>query len=152
MRAQLIPSRLQRRIVGIDVADPSRGLGVISASEDAAGFVTASHALYKAALEPASAVIGEKRLLIVADGGLNYIPFEALVKTPASGDYASLPYLIKTNEIVYAPSGSVIGAIRQQGAKASGRAMLIVADPVFNSNDTRARTATASPSATETED
>lgn len=150
LRAQLIPSRLQRRIVGIDVADPSRGLGVISASEDSAGFVTASHAVYKAALEPASAVIGEKRLLIVADGGLNYIPFEALVKTAATGDYSSLPYLIKTNEIVYAPSGSVIGAIRQQGAKASGRAMLIVADPVFNSNDARARTAPASPSASET--
>ena len=150
LRAQLIPSRLQRRIVGIDVADPSRGLGVISASEDASAFVNAANAVYKAVVEPASAVIGEKRLLVVADGGLNYIPFEALVKTPGSGDYASLPYLIKSNEIVYAPSGSVIGAIRQQGTKASGRAMLIVADPVFNSNDARARTATASPSATET--
>jgi CHAT domain-containing protein/tetratricopeptide (TPR) repeat protein len=139
LRAQLIPSRLQRRIVGIDVADPSRGLGVLSASEDAAGFVAASNAVYKAAVEPASAIIGEKRVLVVADGGLNYIPFEALVKTAASADYASLPYLIKSNEIVYAPSASVIGAIRQQGAKPSGRAMLIVADPVFNSNDARAR-------------
>jgi CHAT domain-containing protein len=150
LRAQLIPSRLQRRIVGIDVADQSRGLGVISASDDASAFVAAANAVYKAAVEPASAVIGEKRLLIVADGGLNYIPFEALVKTAGSGDYSSLPYLIKSNEIVYAPSGSVIGAIRQQGSKPSGRAMLIVADPVFNSNDARARTASASPSGTET--
>lgn len=151
LRAQLIPARLQRRIVGIDVAaDPSRGLGVISASEDAAGFVAASNALYKAAVEPANSVIGEKRLLIVADGGLNYVPFEALVKTGASADYASLPYLIKSNEIVYAPSSSVIGAIRQQATKPSGRAMLIVADPVFNSNDARARTVAASASSAET--
>ena len=150
LRAQLIPSRLQRRIVGIDVADPSRGLGVISASEDAAGFVAAANAVYKAAVEPASAMLGEKRLLIVADGGLNYIPFEALVKTATSADYASLPYLIKSNEIVYAPSSSVIGAIRQQGAKPAGRAMLIVADPVFNSNDARARASVAAPSGTET--
>ena len=151
VRAQLIPARLQRRIVGIDVAaDPSRGLGVISASEDAAGFVAASNALYKAAVEPANLVIGEKRLLIVADGGLNYVPFEALVKTGASADYASLPYLIKSNEIVYAPSSSVIGAIRQQATKPSGRAMLIVADPVFNSNDARARTVAGSTSTAET--
>ncbi len=150
LRAQLIPSRLQRRIVGIDVADPSRGLGVISASEDAAGFVAAANAVYKAAVEPASAMIGEKRLLVVADGGLNYIPFEALVKSPTSADYSSLPYLIKSNEIVYAPSASVIGAIRQQGNKPAGRAMLIVADPVFNSNDARARTAVAATTGTET--
>ena len=150
LRGQLIPSRLQRRIVGIDVADPSRGLGVMSASEDAAGFVAAANALYKAAVEPASAMIGEKRLLIVADGGLNYIPFEALVKSATSADYSSLPYLIKSNEIVYAPSASVIGAIRQQGNKPTGRAMLIVADPVFNSNDARARTAVVPTTGTET--
>jgi len=148
LRAQLIPARLQRRIVGIDVAaDTSRGLGVISASDDAGGFVAASSALYKAAVEPANAMIGEKRLLIVADGGLNYVPFEALVKTGASGDYSSLPYLIKSNEIVYAPSSSAVAAIRQQGPRSTGRAMLIVADPVFNSNDARARTvAAAAPS------
>ncbi|MCA1601064.1 MAG: CHAT domain-containing protein, partial [Acidobacteria bacterium] len=139
LRAQLIPAKLQRRIVGIDVAaDPTRGLGVVTASEDAAPFIAASSALYKAAVEPVSSLIAEKRLLVVADGGLNYIPFEALVKT-AGGDYSSAPYLIKTNEIVYAPSASVIDAIRQQGAKSPRRAMLVIADPVFNSNDARAK-------------
>ena len=142
LRAQLIPSKLQRRIVGIDVmTDSQRGLGVSATpfAEDAASFVTASSALYKAAVEPAAAALGEKRLLIVGDGALNYVPFEALVKSPASADYASLPYLIKSNEIIYAPSASVVGVIRQQNNKASGRAMLILADPVFNSNDTRAK-------------
>ena len=97
LRAQLIPSKLQRRIVGIDVmADTQRGLGVSATpfAEDAASFVTASSALYKAAVEPAASVLGEKRLLIVADGALNYVPYEALVKSPASADYSSLPYLI----------------------------------------------------------
>ncbi|MGH9881576.1 MAG: CHAT domain-containing protein, partial [Pyrinomonadaceae bacterium] len=151
LRAQLIPARLQRRIVGIDVvADPTRGLGAASAAEDAAPFVAASSAIYKAAVEPAAAVIGKKRLLIVADGALNYIPFEALVATGSSADYASLPYLLKTNEIVYSPSASVIGAIRQQGSKPAGRVMLVVADPVFNSNDARARGVTASAGSAET--
>ena len=142
LRAQLIPSKLQRRIVGIDVmADSQRGLGISATpfAEDAASFVTASSGLYKAAIEPAASMIGEKRLLVVADGALNYVPFEALVKSSASADYSSLPYLIKSNEIVYAPSASVIGAIRQQENNRSGQAVLIVADPVFNSNDARAR-------------
>ena len=116
-RSVLIPAKLQRRIVGIDVmADSQRGLGVSATpfAEDAAGFVVASSALYKAAVEPAAGTFGEKRLLIVADGALNYVPFEALVKSPGSADYSSLPYLVKSNEIFYAPLASVIGPIRQQ--------------------------------------
>src|SRR4029079_5889706 len=141
LRAQLIPSKLQRRIVGIDVADNQRGLGVNATpfAEDAAAFVAASSAVYKAVVEPAAGVLGEERGLVVADGALNYVPFEALVKSGASADYSSLPYLIKSNEIIYAPSASVIGAIRQQNNRHEGRAMLILADPVFNSNDARAK-------------
>jgi CHAT domain-containing protein/predicted negative regulator of RcsB-dependent stress response len=153
LRAQLIPSKLQRRIVGIDVAeDAARGLGIASsAPEDAAAFVAAANALYKAALEPAAGMIGEKRLLVVADGAMNYVPFEVLMKSSESGDFSSLGYLIKSNEIVYAPSASVVAAIRQQRGKSAGRAMLIVADPVFNSNDARARNITASTTANASE-
>ncbi|HXC71080.1 MAG TPA: CHAT domain-containing protein [Pyrinomonadaceae bacterium] len=147
LRAQLIPSKLQRRLVGIDVAEANRGLGVATAApEDVAPFIAASNALYKVVLEPAAASIGEKRLMVVADGALNYIPFEVLLKTSDSGDFSSLGYLVKTNEIIYAPSASVVGAIKQQRPKASGRAMLIIADPVFNSNDTRAHKPAGAPS------
>jgi len=150
LRAQLIPTKLQRRIVGIDVmADSQRGLGVSATpfAEDAAAFVAASAALYKTVIEPAASVIGEKRLLVVADGALNYVPFEALVKSSDSADYSSLPYLVKSNQIIYAPSASVIGAIRAQENNRSGNAILIVADPVFNSTDTRARGTTSSAAA-----
>jgi CHAT domain-containing protein/tetratricopeptide (TPR) repeat protein len=149
-RAQLIPSRFQRRIVGIDVAaDTQRGIGVAGNPnpEDAAGLIAASNALYKVVLEPAAATITDKRLLVVADGALNYVPFEALVTSAASADFSAAPYLIKTHEIIYTPSASVIAAIRQQTIKPSGRSMLVVADPVFNSVDDRARgAATAAPS------
>ena len=147
LRGQLIPSKLQRRIVGIDVVEANRGLGVAAAApEDVAPFVAASNALYKVVLEPAAGMIGEKRLLVVADGALNYIPFEVLLKSPDSGDFSSLGYLVKSNEIVYAPSASVVGAIKQQRTKATGHAMLIIADPVFNSNDARAHKTTGAPS------
>jgi len=152
LRAQLIPTKLQRRIVGIDVIADTRGLGISATpfAEDAAGFIAASNALYKAVVEPAASMIGEKRVMVVADGALNYVPFEALVKSADVADYSSAPYLIKSNEIVYSPSASVIGAIRKQERNRSGRAMLIVADPVFNSIDARARGASVAAGASET--
>ena len=146
LRAQLIPSKLQRRIVGIDVAEANRGLGIAAtAPEDVAPFIAASNALYKVVLEPAAAMIGDKRVMVVADGALNYIPFEVLLKTSDTGDFSSLNYLVKSNEVIYAPSASVVGAIKQQRTKNASRAMLIIADPVFNSNDARAQKRTAAP-------
>jgi CHAT domain-containing protein len=152
-RAQLIPPKLQRRIVGIDVAaDQQRGLGIVQGpSEDLAPFVAASNALYKAVVEPAASTLADKRILVVADGALNYIPFEALVKNSEGADYASLNYLVKTNEIVYAPSASVIAAIRGgSGSAASGKSMLVVADPVFSADDPRAKGATGPSASAET--
>ncbi len=150
-RSSLIPPKLQRRIVGIDVAaDQQRGLGIVEGpSEDLAPFVAAANALYKAVMEPAASIVADKRILIVADGTLNYIPFEALLKNTEGADYASLNYVIKTNEIAYSPSASVIAAIRQ-GSTTGGKAMLIVADPVFSADDSRAKGATGVTASAET--
>jgi CHAT domain-containing protein/tetratricopeptide (TPR) repeat protein len=146
LRAQLIPPKLQRRIVGIDVADAQRGLGLSSdpkALSAASAFATASNALYKTAVEPAARIVGNSRLLVVADGALNYVPFESLVTTAGGTDYASLPYLVKTNEVIYAPSASVVAVIRQTATKPAGKNLLLIADPVFNTSDPRAKGATA---------
>jgi len=150
-RAALIPPKLQRRIVGIDVAvDQQRGLGIVQGpSEDLAPFVAASNALYKAVVEPAAGVIADKRILVVADGALNYVPFEALVKNGEGADYASLNYLVKTNEIVYSPSASVISAIRAS-APSSSKSILLVADPVFSADDPRAKGSGAAAASAET--
>jgi len=144
-RGQLIPPKLQRRIVGIDVAEEQRGLGLSQGpAENVDAFAAASNALYKVAIEPAATLIGDNRLLIVADGALSYIPFEALVKKTEGADYASLDYLLKSNEIAYAPSASVIAAVRSNStAAASGNSILIVADPVFNPDDPRLKGARA---------
>ena len=146
LRAQLIPPRLQRRNVGIDVptADQHRGLGLSTAAPatDTAAFSRASHALYKAALAPAASMIGNRRIVVVADGALNFVPFEALVTTDRGGDYSSLDYLIKTNKVSYAPSASVTAAVRDQ-KRAAGRNILLVADPVFSANDPRSQSGSA---------
>ena len=147
LRAQLVPAKLRTRLVGADVAgSQTRGLGLSTAPADNAAvtaFATASNALYKTAVEPAAKDIGDKRILVVADGSLNYIPFEALVSAAGGADYSALPYLVKTNEIVYSPSASVIAVIRKQSKPATGKGMLLIADPVFNSTDPRAKGAAA---------
>lgn len=146
LRAQLIPPKLQRRIAGIDVAEATRGLSLTSDPTNAgpaAAFATASNTLYKTAVEPAAQLIGDKRVLIVADGALNYVPFESLVTATGPTDYPSLAYLVKTNEVVYAPSASVIAVIRQTAKPAAGKNILLVADPVFNGSDPRAKGAAA---------
>jgi CHAT domain-containing protein/tetratricopeptide (TPR) repeat protein len=151
-RSQLIPPKLQRRIVGIDVAaDQQRGLGIVQGpSEDLPPFVAASNALYKAVVEPAASIVGDKRILVVADGALNYIPFQALVKNGEGTDYASLAYLVKTNEVVYSPSASVIAAIRQGSTPSTGQSVLLVADPVFSADDPRAKGGAAANTSGET--
>jgi CHAT domain-containing protein/tetratricopeptide (TPR) repeat protein len=145
MRTQLIPAKLRTPIAGINLpATPTRGLGLApQAAGPAAEYAKAANELYTTAVAPAASVIGDKRVLVVADGALNYVPFEAMVTAPGGADYAALPYMIKTNEIVYAPSASVLAIIRKQATKPTGKAVLVVADPVFNSNDPRAKGATA---------
>ncbi|MDQ3586448.1 MAG: CHAT domain-containing protein [Acidobacteriota bacterium] len=163
LRDQIVPQSLRRSIVELagspvrGLAD-DRGLGVASGAASGGGdggtFAGVSHTLYQTTIAPAAALIKDKRLLVVADGALNYIPFEALVTTAGGTDYSALPYLINANEIVYAPSASVVAAIRQQSsgnaAAANARGLLVIADPVFDSTDPRAKSAAAATTATTT--
>ncbi len=144
LRDQIVPTSARRSLIELSRGlSDERGLGVSdsSATGNAAQFATAASALYQAAVAPAAKIIGDKRMLIVADGALNYVPFEALVSAPGGTDFAALPYLVKTNEFIYAPSASVVASIRQQKQAASGggRGLLIVADPVFDAADPRAK-------------
>ncbi|HEX6624255.1 MAG TPA: CHAT domain-containing protein [Pyrinomonadaceae bacterium] len=151
VREQIIPATLRRALTD-STGETKRGITVSSegAGSLAAGnYAGVANALYKMVVEPAARFAGERRLLIVADGALNYVPFHALVTArPASGaEYATLSYVLKTNETVYAPSASVVAAIRQQaqasGGAKTGGSMLLVADPVFGPGDARAKGAPA---------
>jgi len=80
-------------------------------------------ALHKLLISPvASALAGKKRLLIIPDGALAYLPFEAL------GGAAKL---IESYSMAYAPSASTAGALRDRGTgrAAAPMALLAFADP-----------------------
>ncbi len=77
-----------------------------------------------------------RRLLIVANGGLQYIPFAAL-PDPRDG---SEPLMVR-HEIAYAPSLAVLAELRadKPGRPGPSDRLAIVADPVFSARDERAR-------------
>ena len=90
-------------------------------------------ALSKVLLGPVASKLKGKRLLIVADGELMYLPFGAL---PSPED-AAMP-LIRNHIIVNLPSASVLSALRQTTRQAPApRSVAVFADPVFEADDPR---------------
>lgn len=76
-------------------------------------------------LAPVVSSIVNKRLAIVADGALQFIPFSALSEK---------------NEIVVLPSAGVLAELRRGGGesrKAPAKTIAIFADPIFEANDSR---------------
>ena len=91
-------------------------------------------------LAPIASQIGSKRLLIVPDGALNYIPFSAL-PSPKDAETADLFQPLGMNhEIVTLPSASILAIMREeiQNRRPAPKMLAVFADPVFNQKDIRA--------------
>jgi CHAT domain-containing protein len=93
----------------------------------------------KIILAPVAAQIKNKRIVIVADGALQYLPFGAL-PSPNSKENNRQP-LIAENEIVSLPSASTLAVLRRQvkGRTVASKTIAVFADPVFNPTDERVK-------------
>lgn len=91
--------------------------------------------LGKLLLAPAAAQLRNKRLMVVADGVLQYVPFAAL---PDPGDPDSRP-LVAGHEFVSLPSASMLAELRREAGnrKPADREVAVLADPVVDSRDPR---------------
>jgi len=100
-------------------------------------FENSAAALSKMILAPVIAEIGKKRLVVVADGALQYMPFAALKDPRSSG---ATP-LILQHEVITLPSASSFAVQRQllAGRKQASKALAVIADPVFSAKDARVR-------------
>jgi CHAT domain-containing protein/Tfp pilus assembly protein PilF len=100
-------------------------------------------------LGPVADRLGNKRLVIVADGVLQYVPFAALRK-PLTGQSVAgagdgVPRadtwrpLIVDHEIVSLPSASVLAVIRREsaGRRPATKTVAVLADPVLQAGDVR---------------
>jgi CHAT domain-containing protein len=113
-------------------------------------------------LAPISSELAAKRLVVVADGALQYVPFSALsvvsgqlsvaqasrtnkgLRTANNGPLTNYRPLIQDHEIISLPSASAL-AIQRQGLvnrKPAPNAVAVIADPVFSSTDERLGTKT----------
>src|SRR5262245_39029429 len=125
-------------------------------------FTAAAVELSQMILGPVADDLGRKRLLIVADGALHFIPFAALPKPrtddqiksrmvgqrraanrrdrpSAISDLQSPNPLILDHEIVNLPSASVLGMLqrRRQTRPIAQKMLALLADPVFELDDPR---------------
>ena len=98
----------------------------------------ATAALSQMLLAPVASQLGNKRLVIVADGLLQFIPFGAL-PVPASAGSAAQQPLIVEHEIISLPSASMLAVLRREvaGRKPAPKTVVVLADPVFLKNDER---------------
>jgi CHAT domain-containing protein/tetratricopeptide (TPR) repeat protein len=109
-------------------------------------------ALSRMLLGPAVTQLGKRRLIIVADGALQYIPFEILPvessdrreETSASpfanqGCPERMATLVTEHEVVYLQSASMLAALRQEkgGLESRQQDIVVLADPVFTRDDPR---------------
>lgn len=80
-----------------------------------------------------------RRLVIVADGALQAIPFAALPQPARPGQKEPREPLAARHEVVYLPSMSALAALRHEVADRveAGSALAIVADPVSSRDDPR---------------
>jgi CHAT domain-containing protein len=102
-----------------------------------ADYQKAAASLSEMLLGPAAAELKNKRLLIVSDGVLQFIPFAGLPEP------AKAQPLIVDHEIVTAPSTSVVALLRNEtiNRKRAPKTLAVLADPVFSNNDPRVNTA-----------
>lgn len=104
-------------------------------------------------LRPAATQFGDKRLVIVADGALQYIPFAMLpdpvisAKSPIVGknqaSISNLQPLIINHEVISLPSASALAIQRTELAnrQLAPKTLAVIADPVFDKTDVRFKTA-----------
>jgi tetratricopeptide (TPR) repeat protein len=125
------------------------------ARADAESITTAASLGRLLALDRAAAATGTERLLVVADGKLQYVPFAALLVPVRRGlgDVAQaqqwpgvedgLTPLLMYHEIEEPPSMSVVAELKREqeaGERlAQGKTIAVIADPVFSADDERYR-------------
>lgn len=124
---QLVTARNELR-TGESLQARSQRIAAADAAAERAG-----RELSRLILAPAAPLLGDRPLLIVADGALQYIPFAAL-PIPSSG----LP-LAARHEVVILPSASALAALRREvrSRPPAAKELAVFADPVFQATDQR---------------
>jgi CHAT domain-containing protein/predicted negative regulator of RcsB-dependent stress response len=111
-------------------------------AQSVAAYPAAAARLSGILLHPIGPLLERKRLVVVADGMLQYIPFTALPEPgQATTDPAAWQPLVVNHEVITLPSLSTLAVLRQEvrGRPQAKKAVAVLADPVFERDDPRVR-------------
>ena len=133
----------RNRYVKFETADEKRE----RVQQADAEYPNAATALSNMLLGPVAAQLGQKRLLVVPDGALEYLPFAALT-VPGQASMASpqnarspMPFvpLMVHHEVTSIPSASTLAVLRRElhGRAPAEKVVAVFADPVFDKTDER---------------
>ena len=117
---------------------PSRTPAVLDAGSE---YGRAAAALSEMLLSPVADRLAGKRVVVVPDGALQYVPFAALPLPSAPGAGHEPVPLIVEHEVVSLPSASSLAALRRDmaGRVPAAKAVAVLADPVFSADDERVK-------------
>lgn len=106
-----------------------------------AEYTEAVSRLSRMVIDPVASSLKKQRVLVVADGALQLIPFTLFQLPSQSGQVTR--FLIDEHEIVSLASASVLAIQRRelQGRKIAPYAVAVLANPVFDPSDPRVKTA-----------
>jgi CHAT domain-containing protein/Tfp pilus assembly protein PilF len=98
----------------------------------------AALALSRMLLGPVAAQLQRKRLLVVPDGALEYLPFAALTMPGQNADRSFVPLMVD-HEVTSIPSASTLAVLRREfeGRAPAEKIVAVFADPVFDRTDER---------------
>ena len=102
-----------------------------------AEYPNAARTLSQMLLGPVAARLAGKRLLVVPDGALEYLPFAALT-LPNQASTEFVPLMVH-HEVTSIPSASTLAVLRRelQGRAPAEKVVAVFADPVFDKADER---------------
>jgi CHAT domain-containing protein/tetratricopeptide (TPR) repeat protein len=102
-----------------------------------AEYPNAAMALSQMLLGPVAAQLGRKRLLVVPDGALEYLPFAALTD-PGHANPRFVPLMVE-HEVTSIPSASTLAVLRRELERRAPaeKVVAVFADPVFDKTDER---------------
>ena len=98
-------------------------------------YISAAHRLYQLMVEPYEREIEGKRLIIVPEGKLAYIPFGVLIKEPGDPEtlnYRNLDYLIRHNPISYQNSATIANNRSESRFSENSTRKLLAFAPSYN--------------------
>ncbi len=98
-----------------------------------ANYLVTGRELYTTLLAPIENLLKTKtKIIVAADGALNYLPFEVLLRNNQNANFGKLPYLVRDFEISYTPSASVLANLKNYDAAKPNKSFLAFAAPDYD--------------------